>query len=232
MHPGGTYNFMVFSTNRDSIYQIAYGAPLSKYQKELSEVKSILSSFRFKEPKVSTVHLQLIVDTINVPFSNYSNPKYGIKLLYPRSWDVQEEVSGLVSFTKPSTPTIEFPEATFTIYGITFTKGRPHYEDFSAKQFKDFLTQSFSLLNKYQFNTTEIQITDAVKTTTNTGYPSFRLQSMVKEADPLDPTIIYQQKRLQIWIPRGINLYRLQYDSDPFKIFCIFAHSRKNGKFF
>jgi hypothetical protein len=54
VHPGGTYNFMVFSTHRDSIYQIAYGAPLSKYQKELSEVKSILSSFMFKEPKVST----------------------------------------------------------------------------------------------------------------------------------------------------------------------------------
>jgi signal peptidase I len=46
------------------------------------------------------------------------------------------------------------------------------------------------------------------------GYPAFRLQLTLKEADPLDPTIIYQLKRLQIWIPLGNNLYRLQYDSD------------------
>src|SRR6185312_15427284 len=107
-------------------------------QEELSEVKSILSSFRFKEPKVSTASSPIEADMIKVPFSNYSNPKYGIKLLYPRSWDIQEEVSGLVSFTKPSTSTIEFPEATFTISGTTYTKGIPHYENFSARQFKDF----------------------------------------------------------------------------------------------
>ena len=153
----------------------------------MSEVKSILSSFRFKEPKVSTASSPIEVNTINVPFSNYSNPKYGIKLLYPRSWDVQEKVSGLVSFTKPSTSTIEFPEATFTIFGTTYTKGRPHYENFSARQFKDFLTQSFSLLNKYQFNTAEYQFVDVVKTTTSKGYPAFRLQLTLKEADSSRP---------------------------------------------
>ena len=58
----------------------------------------------------------------------------------------------MVTFTTPSTSSIEFPDATFTIKGIIYTKGRPHFEDFSAKQFKDFMTQSFSLLNKYQIS--------------------------------------------------------------------------------
>jgi len=53
--------------------------------------------------------------------------------MYPTSWDVQEEVLGMVTFTTPSTSSIEFPDATFTIKGITYTKGRPHFEDFSAK---------------------------------------------------------------------------------------------------
>ncbi len=43
------------------------------------------------------------------------------------------------------------------------------------------------------------------------------MQLTLKEADPLDPTIMYQLKHLQIWIPRANNLYRLQYDSDPSK---------------
>ncbi|HEX9319773.1 MAG TPA: signal peptidase I [Nitrososphaeraceae archaeon] len=147
----------------------------------------------------------------------YSSSKYRIKLMYPTSWNVQEEVLGMVTFTTPSTSSIEFPDATFTIKGIIYTKGRPHFEDFSAKQFKDFMTQSFSLLNKYQISIPEIQLIDAVRSTTNTGYLSFRLQSTVKEADPVDPNIIYQQKRLQTWIPRGNNMYILEYDSGPSK---------------
>ena len=59
VHPGGTYNFMVFSTHRDSIYQIAYGAPLSKYQEELSEVNLYYHHLGLKNRRFQQLHLQL-----------------------------------------------------------------------------------------------------------------------------------------------------------------------------
>ena len=74
---------MIFSTDRDNIFQIAYGAPFTKYQKVLSEVKSIISSFKIIGPKVSTVESPTDIDTIKVKFSMYSSSKYGIKLMYP-----------------------------------------------------------------------------------------------------------------------------------------------------
>lgn len=217
----GYFNMLANSADLDNMYQIGYRGQISKYERELPEVASVIDSFEIKKPKVSIVESTTDIDTIKVPFSIYSNPNYGIKLMYPRGWDVQEEVMGMVTFTNPSNSSVEFPDATFAIGGITFTKGKPHFENFSAKQFKDFMTQSFSLLNKYQINIPEIQLIDAVKTTTDKGYPEFRLQSLIKVTDPDDPTIIYQQKRLQIWIPRASNIYILEYDSGPSK-FAIF----------
>ena len=231
--PGGTYNFMVFSTNRDSIYQIAYGASLSKYQKELSEVKSIISSFRFKEPKVSTVESPPDIDTKKIPFSTYSNSKYGVKLVYPKDWDVQEEVSEIVAFTSPSTSMTDFPEAIFSIFGTSFSQGRPHFEDFSNEQFKAYVTQliNFSMphLND-SFGDFEYQILNTAKTTTDKGYLAFKLEFMINEMDPSDSSIIYQHKRLQIWIPQANNLYKLQYDAEPTK-FSTLANNSKDDKF-
>ena len=217
---GGMYNYMIFSTNRDNIFQIAYGAPLSKYQKVLSEVKSIISSFRFKEPKVSTVESPSNIDTIKKPFSTYSNPEYGIKLLYPKNWDVQEEVSEIVSFTSPSTSMTDFPETMFSISGTSYLQGRPHFEDFSSEQFKSYVTQliNFSMPHLSEsFGKFKYQILNTAKTTTDKGYLAFKLEFMINEMDPSDSSIIYQLKRLQIWIPQANNLYKLQYDAEPTK---------------
>ena len=141
---GHTYNLMLISADRDNLYQIVYSAPVSKFRQELTEVKSIISSFEIKKPKISTIESTTDINGVKFPFAVYNSSKYGIKLLYPKNWDVQEEVSEIVSFTTPSNLT-QFPEAMFSISGTTFLQGRPHFERFSVEQFKDFVNETIGV---------------------------------------------------------------------------------------
>jgi signal peptidase I len=169
---------------------------------------------------IAAIPSPLLADASEIPLVKYNNSDYGIELSYPENWSIQDDAFAIVSFLGPPSNLTGSPEVMFNVVGNTHPQGRPNYEDFSIEQFKAYVTQliNFSMPHlSDSYGDFEFQILDAVKTTTDKGYPAFKLQYMINGMDPSDSSIVYQFKRLQIWIPQANNLYGLQYDAEPSK---------------
>jgi eukaryotic-like serine/threonine-protein kinase len=163
----------------------------------------------------------ILIDSLNnivmtnrkeASFSLYENPIYGIKILYPASWDKLEfglSADGLIAgfvLPKEGKPPSEINVSDFVLENIMIgVKSIPSFPSLSKNTIlNDFVNKQIS---SYKQGLTDFQIVKS-NTTAIDNNPAYQIQYTDKHGRATFDT-------LQIWTINGNKIYTILFNADP-----------------